>query len=255
MVAFGRALLSMSTTARAGARVLPPTISKVGAVRLAQSLKRAPVSMRIMNLVNGRGDGGLKLLRREPPAQATEPIAHEGCCGVAVVAVRHGGQHGDAELLDLSPFRAALNAEQVEGDRLDQGEALHLGPEPTRGLKRQGRAIGVADQVDGPLNLVGELEQHGEIGLTGEHLALRPSARLPIADKIGGEHAPIGLKRLDQRQPFSVRGRAAMGNDDGGPVAPVEIGDLDAVYRHLLQGHQALLPFLAVIARLDRAIQ
>jgi hypothetical protein len=46
-----------------------------------------------------------------------------------------------------------------------------------------------------------------------------------------------------------------MGDDDERPVAPVEIGDVDAVYRHLLQGHQALLPFLAVIARLDRAIQ
>jgi len=32
---FGNVALSMSTTARAGARVLPPTISKVGTVTLA----------------------------------------------------------------------------------------------------------------------------------------------------------------------------------------------------------------------------
>jgi hypothetical protein len=51
----------------------------------------------------------------------------------------------------------------------------------------------MADQVNRLLGLLGELEQHREIGLNGEHLAFRPGARLPIADKIGSEHAPIGL--------------------------------------------------------------
>jgi hypothetical protein len=96
----------------------------------------------------------------------------------------------------------------------------------------------MADQVHVLLRLLGELKQHGKIGLAGEDLALRPGVGLPIADEVWGEHAPVGLERLDQRQPFLVRGRAAMGDDDERAFAPVEIGDLNAVGLEALHGHR-----------------
>ena len=57
----------------------------------------------------------------------------------------------------------------------------------------------MADEVHVLFRLLGELEEHGKIGLAGEDLAFRPGAGLPIADEVRREHAPFGLERFDQR--------------------------------------------------------
>jgi len=139
-------------------------------------------------------------------AQAPEPIAHEGGGGLAVVAARHGGEHRAPKLLDFGPFGTALGAQQVERHRLDQSETLHLGPKLSSGFERQGRAIGMADEVHGRLRLLGKLAQHRKVCLAGEDLVLGPGVGLAIADEVGSEHAPLGAELLDQRQPLFVGG-------------------------------------------------
>jgi hypothetical protein len=107
-------------------------------------------------------------------------------------AVRHSGEHGQAELLDFDPFGTAFDTQETEGHGLDQRQAPHLVAEPARRFERHGGAVGMTDEMHLLLRLFGELEQHGKIGLAGEDLAVRPGVGLPIADEVRGEHAPFG---------------------------------------------------------------
>ena len=129
-----------------------------------------------------------------------------------------------------------FRAQELEGHRLDQDETLHLWSELSSCLESQGRAIRVAHQMNGPLRLLGKLEQNRKIGLAGKDLVFRPGVRLPISNEIRSEHTPVRRKLLDQGQPFFVGGGAAMGNDDRGAFTLLEIGDLDAVSVEALHG-------------------
>jgi hypothetical protein len=76
--------------------------------------------------------------------------------------------------------------------------------------------------------LFGDRYEHVEVGVGLERLVGRPRCRAAIADEVGSKHAPVGLQRFYQRQPFLVRRARAMTDDDRRSLTLIEISDLDA---------------------------
>ena len=160
-------------------------------------------------------------------------------------------------MLDLFPFRAVLKPQEMEGDRLDQGQALDAVPELAGGLERQRRAIRMADEMERASGLLGESQQDLHVGLDAEGLVDGPGIGLAVTDEVRREHAPVVLQRLDERQPFFVRGAGAMAEQGARPLALVEIGDVDAVdgqMFHQFQGPPRMLEMAAATLTASRAL-